>query len=416
MGVDDDSAPGAPRAVRFEASAARRPAPALPVLGATTTPWVLDLIRRFRAAGPTMRVCPHLVEDADEPATWLAVVPELRSCRRPACAAAVGAALEELLGRPADDEPTRCTTCGRVGLVVRGVGVAAGPTMLRGTVCDDCLAAMPIPTASLALDAETDDALDTGRVLRPDGDPVEALLDVDADAPSDAAAARAPSPDVAGRRALRRGWLLARACATTTARGLDTDRAVVAGLLVRTAKLAEGLASPAPADAAAVTDLAFRSLTGTTTALWWLLRADPGDATRATAAYRDGDPGGADHLDDVGARLTDLGRAADRTALVGTTPDASPGSWRELAARHLADRPDGFAVDLELPAPHPLRALVAGEHLSLACADYAARMPVDIDADEVRRLADEVTALRADVERALADDGPSPAPAPAPGV
>jgi hypothetical protein len=395
MTVDDDGPSDPYPRPRFVPAGSGGP-PAAPILGATTTPWVLDLIRRYRAAGPTMRVCIHLAQDPDEGAVWQSRVPDLRSCRRPDCTGAVLAALRERLGHPEDEEPVRCTTCGRAGVAVRGVGVAVGPTMLRGTVCEDCLAARPVPTASAGIDPAAPAAAGTRRALEPGDAPLRA----DAEDDEPAAADGRPPLDAVGRRALRRGWLLAEACAAATATGLDPDRAVMGGLLVRAAKLAEGLAGPAPAGGALAHDLAFRSLVETTTLLWWLVRADPAEAAASTAAFRgDGDarrgPG------DARDRLAVLGREADLATLLGPTADAVPGSWPELRALHLADREDGFALDLGRPDADPLRALVAGEHLSLACADYVDRMPTDLDPDHLRRLAEEVTELRADVEATL---------------
>ncbi|MDO9407953.1 hypothetical protein [Patulibacter sp.] len=442
MGVGDGGTSSGAPGISF-VPAADDGRPVAPVLGATTTPWVLDLIRRFRAAGPTMRVCPHLVEDPHQGAVWLSSVPDLRSCRRTACTEAVLAVLQDRLGHPPAGEPTRCTTCGRVGLPVRGVGVAVGPTMLRGTVCEDCLAALPIPTPSSATDPLAVVAGGTRRPLEPEDE----VLGVDPEDLQQLTATDGRIPlDAVGRRALRRGWLLAEACGKATAPGLDPDRAVVGGLLVRAAKLARGLAGPAPADGAFVHEVAFRSLVETTTTLWWLLRADAAAAAPAAAAFRDDGVAGATAFRDDGAAergpgevrgrpvlpgpdeprdrptvtgtgsrsgsrsvrslLADLGREADHATLLGPASDAAPGSWPELRALHLSERPDGFALDLGPPVAGPLRALIAGEHLSLACADYVDRMPTDLDRDHLRRLADEVTELRADVERRIAEASP----------
>lgn len=398
MGVDDGRASSPTPGPRFVPAGTDGP-PAAPILGATTTPWVLDLIRRYRAAEPSMRACTHLAEDPDEGAVWQSVVPDLRSCRRAACTGAVHAALEDRLGHPADAEPPRCTTCGRTGVAVRGVGVAMGPTMLRGTVCEDCLAARPVPTPPVGLDPATPVATGTRRAL----EPADAPLHADPEEP--AAADGRPPLDAVGRRALRRGRLLAEACCKATATGLDPDRAVVGGLLVRAATLAAGLAGPVPAGGALAHDLTFRALVETTTTVWWLLRAEPAESRAATAAFR-GDPASGPGSADVRDRLAALGREADLATLLGPAVDASPGSWPELRALHLAERPDGFALDLGPPDVDPLRTLVAGEHLSLACADYVDRMPTDLDADHLRRLAEEVTELRADVEAALREAPP----------
>lgn len=398
MGTDDGRTASS-SLERLFAPAAADDRPVTQAVGATITPWVLDLIQRNRSAGPSMRVCTHLAEAPDQGSEWRASIPDVRSCRRPACTAAVLALLEERLGHPADHEPPRCTTCGRVGVPVRGVGVAVGPAMLRGTVCDVCFAAEPMPTPASATGPPASTGRGARHPLASDDEPFE----VD---PPELAEAESRVPfDAAGRRALRRGWLLAEACCKTTAPGLDADRAVVGGLMVRAAKLAKGLAGPASADGELAHRLALRSLVETTTTLWWLLRADTADAARATAAFRsagapDRDPG------QVRRRLADLGREADHETLLGPTADADPGSWRELTVLHLSDRPDGFALDLGPREVGPLPALVAGEHLSLACADYADRMPTDLDPALLRRLADEVTDLRANVERALAQAFP----------
>lgn len=372
--------------------------PATPVLGPTTTPWVLDLIRRFRAAGPSVRVCTHVAEDPDQGAVWHATVPDLRSCRREGCAAAVRGVLDARLGRPSRDGPPRCTTCGRTGVVVRGVGVAVGATMLRGTVCETCLAALPVPTPSSATDPLEPAPADARgpRRIELDDEPLD-------DDPQELATAEGPAAlDAVGRRALRRGWLLAEACGRSTPPGLDPDRAVVGGLLARAAKLARGLAGPAAADGAFVHDLAFRSLVETTTTAWWLLRLDDAERRTATTAFRERDASGPP-ADEARDRLTALGRRADAAILLGAAPDAAAGSWRELAALHLTRGPGGFAVDPGRRDPDPSRLLVAGEHLSLACADYVVRTAVDLDPDELRRLADEVTELRRRVEAGLRD-------------
>lgn len=376
MATDDGGTANSPLERLFAPSAVDG-RPTLPVLGATITPWVLDLIRRFRAAGPTMRVCAHLADDADQGALWRASIPDLRSCRRAACTDAVLAVLAERLGHPPEDEPPRCTSCGRAGVVIRGVGVAVGPAMLRGTVCDDCFAARPIATPASATDPVTVATHGPRRPLELDDDePLavdrEELADTETRVPFDAA----------GRRALRRGWLLAEACCKATATPLTPDQAVVGGLLVRAAKLAKGLAAAPPADGAFVHALAFRSLAETTTTLWGILRADASDGATATAAFRDSGSAG----------------------LVAGTVEP-PGSWRELTTLHLAEHPDGFALDLGQRDPDPLQALIAGEHLSLACADYVDRMTTDLDPDQLRRLADEVTELRASVEAALTERG-----------
>ncbi|MEV4419165.1 hypothetical protein AB0L40_04220 [Patulibacter sp. NPDC049589] len=399
MGIADGRASSSsPESLFAPATADGRPV--APVLGATITPWVLDLIRRYRAAAPSMRVCAHLAEDPDEGAVWQSSIFDLRTCRRAECTGAALAVLEERLGHPPEDEPARCTTCGRTGVAVRGVGVAVGPTMLRGTVCDHCLAAQPIPTPSSATDPVAGvDAPSAQRQIEPDDEPL------DVDVPELAAAESRIPFDAVGRRALRRGWLMAEACARTTAPGLAPDRAVIGGLLVRAAKLAKGLAGPAPTDGAFVHDLAFRSLVETTTTLWWLLRAEAADAATATAAFRDAGPAGPGS-GQVRDRLADLGREADHTTLLSPSPDAVPGSWRELTTLHLSERPDGFALDLGNPEIGPIQALIAGEHLSLACADYVDRMPTDLDPDQLRRLADELTELRANVEVAYAEAFP----------
>lgn len=412
MAVDDDRTAGTSHERLFAPAPAGggggTGAPARPVLGATTTPWVLDLIRRFRAAGPSMRVCAHLAEEPDQGATWQASVPDLRSCRRPACTSAVLAVQEERAGRPPHDEPTRCTTCGRVGLPVRGVGVAVGPTMLRGTVCEDCLAARPVPTPSSATAPVAGDAPVLHPALEAAAEPLTGAPEEDADDP--ATGTRPTSADAAGRRALRRGRLLAEACARTTPAGLDPDGAVLGGLLARAATLAEGLADPVAPGAAVAHDVAFRTLVGTTTTLWWLLRLPPDAAAAAISRFRDAGTTAAT-AETVRGRLRTVGREDDHARLLGPPADAVPGSWDELVALHLVERADGFAVDLGRSAPDPLRLLIAGEHLSLACADYVRRVPTDVDPDHLRRLADEVTELRADVERRLGDTAPGSAAA-----
>lgn len=398
MGVDDGGASSPSHERLFEPAAPGGASPTT-ALGATITPWVLDLIRRYRAAGPSMRVCSHLADDPDQGTVWQSSVPDLRSCRRSECTEAVLAVLEERLGHPREREPPRCTTCGRTGVAVRGVGVAVGPAMLRGTVCDECFAAQPIPTPESATDPVATAERDAPHPLAPADEPL--AVDV-----QELAAAETRIPfDAAGRRALRRGWLLAEACGKTTAAGLDPHRAVVGGLLVRAAKLAKGLAGPASADEAFVRELAFRSLVETTTTLWWLLRADAAEAAAATAAFRD--PGASDDgSPQVRDRLVALGREADHATLLGPSGDAAPGSWRELTTLHLAGRPGGFALELGHRDIDPLQALIAGEHLALACADYVDRMPTDLDPDHLRRLADEVTELRASVEAALVEAFP----------
>jgi len=401
MGIDDGRTSSSSLERLFEPAAADG-RPTAEAVGARITPWVLDLIRRNRAAGPSMRVCAHLAEDPDQGSVWRASIPDVRSCRRAACTTAVPGLLEERLGRPPEHEPARCTTCGRTGVPVRGVGVAVGAAMLRGTICDDCFAAEPAPVPSTATDPVRNDARGARQPLEPED---AAPLDVDL---QELAEAESPLPlHAAGRRALRRGWLLAEACCRTTAGGLDPDQAVVGGLLVRAAKLAKGLAGPTPSDGAVVHDLAFRSLAETTTTLWWLLRADAPEAATTISAFRDAEST-APASGRIRERLAALGREADHAPLLGPSADAVPGSWGELSTQHLAARPGGYALDLGVAEVGPLQALIAGEHLSLACADYADRMPTDLDPDELRRLADEVTELRADVEAALARSAPEP--------
>ncbi|WP_026912606.1 hypothetical protein [Patulibacter minatonensis] len=391
MSVEKEGGAPGPGGVVFRRPAAGDRRSARPVLGATTTPWVLDLIARFRGATDAMLVCPHLAEDPGEGAVWLAAVPDLRSCRRAACTEAVAATLEERLGRPGRDEPTRCTTCGRVDVPVRGVGVAVGHTMLRGTVCEDCLAAKPVPTPPAAVEPEEAVARRAATI----GDEPIAVRR----GSSAAAEEHRPSPEDQGWRALRRGCLMAEACCRSTAAPLDPDRAVIGGLLVRAAKLARGLIDAPRGDGSLLQEEAFRSLVRTTTTLWWLVREGSDDDL---AAFRDASSR-AWGADDLGDRLEALGRADDLAVLLGPDPDVAPGSWRELIAGHLSPAPDGFGLHLAHRPVTPMAALVAGEHLSLASADVAARMPTDLDPDDLRRLAEEVSELRAVVARS-ADD------------
>jgi hypothetical protein len=391
--------------------------PAAPRLGSMTTPWVLDLIGRFRAEGSAVRTCSHLADDPDDGAVWLASVPDLRSCRRPGCTAAVAAVQEERLGRPVADGPASCTTCGTTGVVVRGVGVAVGPTMLRGTVCEACLAARPVPTPAAIVAPPT-----SGGVAAPvtvDDEPIE----VDRE---ELARAEDPIPfHRIGRRALRRGHLMADACCRSTRSGLGADQAVVGGLLVRAAKLARGV-SEAPPGGSYVTDLAFRSLVGATADLWWAAAvATPDDLAAFRASGSAGSTRSAESAADrLRGRLRDLGREDDLAAALGGAADADPGTWAELETRHLSPAADGFALDVDRGDLGPMQLLVAGEHLARACVASVDRLPTDLDPDVIRRLADELTTLRAAVEEAFAaapvveDDGrrrtgPSVSPPPA---
>lgn len=364
---------------------------ATPKLGATTTPWVLDLIRRFQAAAPTLRDCEHLAGDPGDAAVWQASIPDLRSCRRAACQTVVAAELAARLGHPLRDEPARCTTCGRTGVAVRGVGVAVGSTMLRGTVCDDCLAAKPVPTPTAVTDPSaaavrrTIDLEDEDEPLSVDR---ETLAEAEDQVPF----------DELGRRAVRRGVLMAEACCRATTAALHRDQAVVGGLMVRAAKLARGLYVAMPNDGSLLQDLGFRALEETTAALRRSLLAAGDDAIAAAgtlAAFRDAGSAAA-----APAATRHEGSALP----VQRAPDAPPldGSWRELTALHLSPGPDGFALDLGQPGIGPMRALAAGQELALACADYVDRMPTDLDQDHVRWLADEITELRAIVEPAFA--------------
>lgn len=368
---------------RSASRAAPRPGPGGPVAvdgraaagvpGAATTPWVRDLIARFRTAAGTMRACEHLADDPDQGAVWVAAVPDRRSCRRPACTAAVVATLEDRLGHGLRDEPPRCTTCGAAGVEVRGVGVALGPTMLRGTVCGPCL-----DERSPAPDPADDEAERGGR--RPmalDDGPLVVGPAVRDDADGE------PVLDDLARLALRRGALMAEACCRATVGGLDRERAVAGGLMVRAAKLARGLVGTPEADATFVGSLALRALGGTIAALGRALGPVAGDGQT-----------------DVADGATDAHHAPG---------DAPGGSWSELVALHLTHGSAGYALDLEHHGDGPAETIVAAERLALACADYVDGMPTDLDPYDVRRLAAEVTAVRAAVEAgAVGDHGGRP--------
>jgi hypothetical protein len=338
--------------------------PELPTAGEATTPWVRDLIARFRRAGGSIRECDHLAEDPEQGAVWLASVPDRRTCRRAACTSDVVSAS----GRARGDEPPRCTTCGATGVPVRGVGVAVGTTMLRGTVCDPCLAERP----TIEPEVVEGEGPVARRPLAIQDDP---LIEGPGVAEADDAEPETPDVHDLARRALRRAALMADACCRATPDRLGPDHAVAAGLLARAAELSGDLAAGSTPDGSLLHDVGLGALDEATSAL----RRAAGDAQEGTPPA------------------------------VPTQPPED--RWAALAAPHLTDGPDGAALAPRPRPAAPLRTILAAERLALACVDHAERLLPHIDPDDVRRHAAELSDLRRTVEVARANAGDDVAPA-----
>jgi len=99
--------------------------------------WAQELVRQFNAAIPEVRECPHLLHDSTQPAKWISSIPDLLSCQRPTCEAVVVAIHAERVRLDPSLRPARCHACGRQA-ACRGVSVAAGTTLLRGSICEQC--------------------------------------------------------------------------------------------------------------------------------------------------------------------------------------------------------------------------------------------------------------------------------------
>lgn len=404
--------------------------------GEDTPAWATSLIETYAEHARTAKVCPHLHSDPAQSATWFALAPDLRSCARPECERQVLVSIERRLGHSLAGEPARCSACGSLGTVT-GVGVQSTSTLLRGMICDTCLAD---PTADIARSTTASGGSQTSSAseLGDERKPMDLRVEPIEFKPDDLSGATDRQAfDEIGWRMIRRGGLMAQACCDATAEPLTPDQAVVGGLMVRASKLARGLFDATQMTDTVLHGLAFRSLVETTITIEWFVhknaerelaqfRAAGFAAWRKAAKIRVDDPEARDrhipealacHLerqlaasdltwDDVPARsnawgagglrnrMNDLGIGDKYESLFGYASDAIHCSWRELSELHLTHRPEGYALDSTYHELVPLQSILAGERLAIACAAYVHWMPTTLDPADTQRRAAAMSEIR----------------------